>query len=272
MCSSIIKLNLKNNLVSDSENITFLSGISSLKWLNLNQNPIQKISDYEQLIKDKLNELESLDKDEEILRSINTLDESSIEEGFSNNKNSIDCRNLLTIVANKTKSTIASNSFCSRPATASTNINTNNHNSIIRENLTSSNFFIQGVKSLVSTRVKDDFIIDLNNDNTTLIEKNNSLSQRETSKKRTKNPSREKSIDILNKKLSNCDSVKLIKGEDQKPGLRNLFNNGGRFKVQKSILMKNLNETQEGNIKLKGEGDAPVFNKAFKKNDPTVSL
>lgn len=92
MCSSIIKLNLKNNLISDSENITFLSGISSLKWLNLIENPIQKIPDYQQLINEKLTLLETLDKDEDILKSFNVLDESLNEEGFSINKNSIDCR------------------------------------------------------------------------------------------------------------------------------------------------------------------------------------
>jgi Leucine-rich repeat (LRR) protein len=97
MCSSIIKLNLKSNLVSDSENITFLSGMTALKWLNLNENPIRKLNDYDELVKEKLPDLENLDKDEEILKTSNSaLDESSlIEDSIVNNKLSIDCNFVL---------------------------------------------------------------------------------------------------------------------------------------------------------------------------------
>ena len=89
MCSSIIKLNLRNNCISEAENISFLSGMTSLKWLNLNENPIKKLTNYEELIKDKLRDLENLDEDYEIL--LNTLsDELSFDERL-NTKNSMDC-------------------------------------------------------------------------------------------------------------------------------------------------------------------------------------
>lgn len=65
MCSSIKKLNLKNNLIQDEENIQFLSNLTDLKWLNLCCNPICKNENYHELIKINLLWLESLDKEEE---------------------------------------------------------------------------------------------------------------------------------------------------------------------------------------------------------------
>jgi hypothetical protein len=67
MSSSIIKLNLKNNLIADEENLSFLSNLSDLKYLNLNNNPIQvkDINKYKELIKEYLSFISSLDNDED---------------------------------------------------------------------------------------------------------------------------------------------------------------------------------------------------------------
>ncbi len=78
MCSSIKKLNLKNNLIQDEENIQFLGGLTDLKWLNLTGNPIYKNKRYKELIKENLFSLEVLDKEEEILD--NADNESIINE------------------------------------------------------------------------------------------------------------------------------------------------------------------------------------------------
>jgi hypothetical protein len=53
MCSSIIKLNLKSNLIADEDNLTFLVGLDKLKSLNISNNPIvkKKIS-WDKLFKD----------------------------------------------------------------------------------------------------------------------------------------------------------------------------------------------------------------------------
>jgi hypothetical protein len=76
MCSSIKKLNLKNNLIQDEENIQFLSNLTDLKWLNLTNNPISKNENYTELIKENLPWLESLDKEEEKLQNQHQEDES----------------------------------------------------------------------------------------------------------------------------------------------------------------------------------------------------
>jgi len=85
MCSSVKKLNLSNNLIADEENISFLSGMTSLKWLNLNENPINKLIKYDDIIKDKLPGVVIV-KTNDLLSPL--LDESLLEEGLkSKNKN-----------------------------------------------------------------------------------------------------------------------------------------------------------------------------------------
>ena len=81
MCSSIVKLNLRNNLIEKEENISFLSTLPELTWLNLNENPIQKSNEYKDLVIKYIPHLLSLDKDEQII--------------FSNNVNKIKDDNAL---------------------------------------------------------------------------------------------------------------------------------------------------------------------------------
>jgi hypothetical protein len=65
MCSSIKRLNLKNNLIENEENIQFLSSLLDLRWLNLNGNPIKDMDSYKEQIKLNLPDLEILDNDED---------------------------------------------------------------------------------------------------------------------------------------------------------------------------------------------------------------
>lgn len=67
MCTSFKKINLRNNLIQNEENISFLGNLTELKWLNLSRNPICSLINYEELIKEALPELETLDKDEDLI-------------------------------------------------------------------------------------------------------------------------------------------------------------------------------------------------------------
>ena len=269
MCSSIYKLNLRNNLISDQENISFLSGMSSLKWLNLNENPIKKNNNYNEMIQDKLSQVEYIDKDEELFKSNSFLDETFLEEGL-NTKNSMDCMYSTYILgANKTKSTIESNNS-SRPTTATNSIIVPKQNFIDnRDNLTSSKFFIQGVRSLVNTKVKEDLSYELKSTNTN-NEKNSYINKVEIVPK-VRKASRDKSADNLKKsdetkRLPNNDSIKINKSkrEDKNNNILNMvsFNERSKFDFQKNSLKK-----LESIHNTKIEQETTIFNKAFKKSD-----
>ncbi len=66
MCFKLKKINLCNNLIEDDDNIYFLSGLDNLKYLNLNQNPIQNSKNYKKLIEENLNFVERIDCDENV--------------------------------------------------------------------------------------------------------------------------------------------------------------------------------------------------------------
>lgn len=90
MCSSIKRLNLKNNMIADDENIQFLGNMSDLKWLNLNGNPITKLENYSELIKQHIASLEVLDEDSNMTylnqltdKNINTENTEAVDQSIS---------------------------------------------------------------------------------------------------------------------------------------------------------------------------------------------
>lgn len=64
MCFKLKRLNLKNNLINDEDNIFFLTSLLDLKYLNLNNNPIQRSNNYKNLILENLSFIEKIDSDE----------------------------------------------------------------------------------------------------------------------------------------------------------------------------------------------------------------
>jgi len=65
MCSSIKKLNLRDNTITSEDNISFLCNLVDLKYLNLSGNPICQNKNYKLLVEENLPKLETLDKDDE---------------------------------------------------------------------------------------------------------------------------------------------------------------------------------------------------------------
>jgi len=70
MCSSIINLNFKNNNIESLDNIYYLSGLTNLQRLNLNNNPIQKQEGYLTFIKERLDCITSLDQDDDLEKKV----------------------------------------------------------------------------------------------------------------------------------------------------------------------------------------------------------
>lgn len=64
MCTTLKKINLKNNLIKEEDNIFFLTSLIQLKYLNLNGNIIQSNENYKNLILENLMFVEKIDIDE----------------------------------------------------------------------------------------------------------------------------------------------------------------------------------------------------------------
>jgi hypothetical protein len=64
MCTSIIKINIKHNDVEEEDNISYLSSLVRLKWLNMKFNPVTMNDNYKNLIQKYLPQIEHLDEDE----------------------------------------------------------------------------------------------------------------------------------------------------------------------------------------------------------------
>ena len=84
MSTSLVKLNLENNLIEDEQNIYFLSSLDNLEYLNLLGNPLKN---YEKKIKELLPNLKELDVQKEICDEydIYSNDNSNINIGNDNN-------------------------------------------------------------------------------------------------------------------------------------------------------------------------------------------
>ncbi len=91
MTTSIIKLNFRNNKLKSLDNLDYLSYLPSLTWINLNENPIQMEDNYSFIVRDKLSEAQTIDKDEEWDMRIDTSTDLSKTMDF---KKSIDLGNL----------------------------------------------------------------------------------------------------------------------------------------------------------------------------------
>ena len=82
MCDKIEILNLRNNLISDRENLSYLMNISTLKSLNLNENPIKILDNYYDLISEKLPNLEKLDINDETDINSKSIKDDSFDAGY----------------------------------------------------------------------------------------------------------------------------------------------------------------------------------------------
>lgn len=174
MCTSLVKLNLKNNKISKVGDLDYLSMLFDLKWLNLVGNPIHDLENYKYIIKENLPDLEVLDKDEELCNM--TVNVSlAAEESESENRNTNEMKTVVDFNKNinfddnsKHNSTFNTSTYSQKLRPPSSNMSAN-QNILDNENAnlskTSSNFglknpkylleadtAIQGLKSMITNK------------------------------------------------------------------------------------------------------------------------
>jgi len=94
MSTSLIKINLENNLIEDEQNIYFLSSLDNLEYINLLGNPIKN---YEKKLKELLPNLKEIDVQKDICDDIDIY---NTDYNNYNNTNNI----ILSASNNKIKS------------------------------------------------------------------------------------------------------------------------------------------------------------------------
>lgn len=78
--SNLEKINLNSNLIDDFDNLTFLSGMDDLEWVNLANNPICEKSEYREQLSKYLPNVEKIDLDEDIVAM---FDEDSLNNNYT---------------------------------------------------------------------------------------------------------------------------------------------------------------------------------------------
>lgn len=124
MCSTLKKLNLKNNLIKEEDNIFFLSSLTELEYLNLNGNPIQENEKYKCLINDNLIFIAKIDVEDNESPIVNTKKKNGFMLFSNETDNSLDITNGSKDTNNQSKinSTIniSNENISSRPPSSNT--------------------------------------------------------------------------------------------------------------------------------------------------------
>ncbi len=102
MSTSLVKINLENNLIEDEQNIYFLSSLDNLEYINLRGNPIKN---YEKKLKELLPNLKEIDVQKEICDDEEDIYNNDYNNDFSNNNNKINLKKDNNIINNITEST-----------------------------------------------------------------------------------------------------------------------------------------------------------------------
>ena len=106
MSTSLVKINLENNLIEDEQNIYFLSSLDNLEYINLRGNPIKN---YEKKLKELLPNLKEIDVQKEICDDEDIYN-NDYNNDFSNTNNKINLKKDNNIINNITESTKLSTS------------------------------------------------------------------------------------------------------------------------------------------------------------------
>jgi len=148
MSTSLVKINLENNLIEDEQNIYFLSSLDNLEYINLRGNPIKN---YEKKLKELLPNLKEIDVQKEICD-----DEDIYNNDFNNdfnNNNKINIKKDNNIINNMTESTKLSTSTDLKKNESGENDNVeivDDNNNIIQELMESKTKF-----DFKKTNIKD---------------------------------------------------------------------------------------------------------------------
>ena len=151
MSTSLVKINLENNLIEDEQNIYFLSSLDNLEYINLRGNPIKN---YEKKLKELLPNLKEIDVQKEICddEDIYNNDYNNNNNDFNNN-NKINIKKDNNIINNMTESTKLSTSTDLKKNESGENDNVeivDDNNNIIQELMESKTKF-----DFKKTNIKD---------------------------------------------------------------------------------------------------------------------
>lgn len=148
MSTSLVKINLENNLIEDEQNIYFLSSLDNLEYINLMGNPIKN---YDKKLKELLPNLKEIDVQKEICD-----DEDIYNNDYNNdfnNTNKINIKKDNNIINNMTESTKLSTSTDLKKNESGENDNVeivDDNNNIIQELMESKTKF-----DFKKTNIKD---------------------------------------------------------------------------------------------------------------------
>ena len=149
MSTSLVKINLENNLIEDEQNIYFLSSLDNLEYINLRGNPIKN---YEKKLKELLLNLKEIDVQKEICDDEDIYN-NDYNNDFSNNNNKINIKKDNNIINNMTESTKLSTSTDLKKNESGENDNVeivDDNNNIIQELMESKTKF-----DFKKTNIKD---------------------------------------------------------------------------------------------------------------------
>ena len=107
MSTSLVKINLENNLIEDEQNIYFLSSLDNLEYINLRGNPIKN---YEKKLKELLPNLKEIDVQKEICDDEDIYNNDYNNDFSNNTNNKINIKKDNNIINNITESTKLSTS------------------------------------------------------------------------------------------------------------------------------------------------------------------
>jgi len=150
MSTSLVKINLENNLIEDEQNIYFLSSLDNLEYINLRGNPIKN---YEKKLKELLPNLKEIDVQKEICEDEDIYDNDYNYNNDFNNNNKINIKKDNNIINNITESTKLSTSTDLKKNESGENDNVeivDDNNNIIQELMESKTKF-----DFKKTNIKD---------------------------------------------------------------------------------------------------------------------
>ena len=150
MSTSLVKINLENNLIEDEQNIYFLSSLDNLEYINLRGNPIKN---YEKKLKELLPNLKEIDVQKEICDDEDIYNNDYNYNNDFNNNNKINIKKDNNIINNMTESTKLSTSTDLKKNESGENDNVeivDDNNNIIQELMESKTKF-----DFKKTNIKD---------------------------------------------------------------------------------------------------------------------
>ena len=146
MSTSLVKINLENNLIEDEQNIYFLSSLDNLEYINLRKN-------YEKKLKELLPNLKEIDVQKEICEDEDIYNNDYNNDFNNNTNNKINIKKDNNIINNMTESTKLSTSTDLKKNESGENDNVeivDDNNNIIQELMESKTKF-----DFKKTNIKD---------------------------------------------------------------------------------------------------------------------